>query len=79
MLWNALLLFKTMSGDVVLLCVMRVWKYGPMWVHLCRVMSECNCLPMWLEEEFPSVVCLAFKSARLYTGWGLFKSVRKSM
>ena len=29
MLWNAFLLVKTMSGDV-LLCVMRVGKYGPM-------------------------------------------------
>jgi hypothetical protein len=79
MLWNTLLLVKTMSGDVVLLCVMRVGKYGPMWVHLCRVMSECNCLPTWLEDEFPSVVCRAFRSARRYTGWGLFKSVWKSM
>ena len=73
MLWNALLLVRTMSGDVVLLCVMRVGKYGPMWVHLWRVMSECICLPTWLEDEFPSVVCRAFRSARRYTGWDLLK------
>jgi hypothetical protein len=81
MLWNALLLVMTMSGDIVLLCVMRAGKYGPIWVHLCRVMSECNCLPTWLEDEFPSVKCRAFRSARRYTGWGwsLFKSVWKSM
>ena len=75
MLWNALLFVRTLSGDVVLLCVMRVGKYGPMWVHLWRVMSECICLPTWLEDEFPSVVCRAFRSARRYTGWDLLKRV----
>ncbi len=46
-----------------------------MWVHLRWDISECSCLPMWLEELFPNVGCLAFMSARRYTGWGLLKSV----
>ena len=39
MLWNTLLLVRAISGEVVLLCLSKVGKSGPICLHLSMSMS----------------------------------------
>ena len=47
-LWNVCRLVSTISGAVVLLCLMCVGKYGPTCVHVLSVISLFICLPTLL-------------------------------
>ena len=56
MFWNAVLLVKNMSGEVVLFCLSRVGKPGSTCLHLSRSMSVFMMCPIGLLPTYPSVL-----------------------
>ena len=68
MLWNTLLLVTTMSGEVVLLCLSKVGKSGPICLHLSMSMRVLILRRIGLWPLCPNILCVAFKSPSMYTG-----------
>ena len=65
---NAELLLRTMSGEVEDLLLMKVGKKGPMCFIFLSLISVTRDFPMLLLSLCPKEECLAFRSAKIYTG-----------
>ena len=61
-LWNVWLFIRAMSGDIVLLCVIRVSKCGHICSNLSLFISVFRLRPTGLLLLGLSIGCLAFKS-----------------